>query len=128
MERERRCRALIIPGVRGGRWAVSIPVLVRLLHRKRWTLGYAAQSTEFAFSREVTESIRRAAVREQVIGLSLTTATPAKPHRAMRSLIESRVSLVMEFQTDHRIAAILSDLDALIASIEPFKNWLCAGI
>src|SRR5882724_10283470 len=40
---------------------------IRLVSQKQRRIGYAAQSTDFSFSREVTASIRQAAVREEII-------------------------------------------------------------
>jgi ribose transport system substrate-binding protein len=88
---------------------------IRPLNRRGYRLGYAAQSTEFAFSREVTNSIQRVSRREGVELVVLDNQYNSK--MALRNadiLIRERVDLVMEFQTDGRVApAIASKFGAL---------------
>jgi hypothetical protein len=52
---------------------------VRMLTDSRYTIGYAAQCTEFAFSREVTTSITWAAERRGSTWFASTTATAVLP-------------------------------------------------
>jgi ribose transport system substrate-binding protein len=84
---------------------------VKLLRHRRYRLGYAAQSTEFAFSRDITASITRAAADA---GLDLVVADNRySPRVALRNagmLIKERVDLCIEFQTDEHIAAEISAL------------------
>jgi ribose transport system substrate-binding protein len=81
----------------------------RLLQHRNLTLGYAAQTSEFAFSRAVTESIERAAAKE---GISLITVNNRySTNIALRNadlLIREKVALVMEFQIDEHAAPIIS--------------------
>jgi ribose transport system substrate-binding protein len=84
---------------------------VRLFNKRRRTIGYAAESTEFAFSREVTESIRQAAEREQIDLLEFDNRYSRT--RALKNanlFIRQRVDLVLEFQVDERFAPVLSAL------------------
>lgn len=82
---------------------------IKVLKRRKWRLGYAAQSTEFAFSCDVTESIRRAAAEERVDLVEVDNRY--SPRVALRNadlLIKERVDLVIEFQTDEQAAPIIS--------------------
>jgi ribose transport system substrate-binding protein len=82
---------------------------LRLESSKQKTIGYAAQSSEFAFSREVTDSVIRAA---QANGIRLIVVdnrySKAAALRNAVTLIERRVDLVMEFQTDQHVAPVIS--------------------
>lgn len=84
---------------------------IRLVSQKQRRIGYAAQSTEFSFSREVTDSIRQAAVREEVILIEVDNRYSRKAATRNASfLIKEGVDLVMEFQTDEQIAPIISSM------------------
>jgi len=74
----------------------------------RFRLGYAAQ-TDSEFARGVNESLQRAAARERVDLFMVNNRYSVK--EALRNvdvLIEKRVDLVLEFQTYHRVAAVIS--------------------
>ncbi len=82
---------------------------IKPLRRHAWRLGYATQSTEFAFSRDVADSIVRTCREENVDLIVLDNRYSSKT--ALRNadiLIRERVNLVMEFQTDGHIAPIIS--------------------
>lgn len=85
-----------------------VPALRRIAPRNI-RIGYAAQTDEFAFSRAVTEGILAAA---QVAGIEIVLLNNAySPLVALQNaeaLIQAEVNLVMEFQTDSSIAALIS--------------------
>lgn len=72
-------------------------------------LGFAAQTTDSEFSREVSAGVERAAERE---GVSLVTVDNRySPTRALRNadlLIRERVDLVLEFQVYEQVAAVIA--------------------
>jgi len=75
---------------------------------RRFRLGFAAQ-TDSEFSREVAESLERAAARERVDLITVNNRYSAK--EALRNadlLVRERVDLVLEFQTYERVAPIIS--------------------
>ena len=82
---------------------------IRPLKRRKYRLGYGAQSTEFPFSRAVCESVQRVALEEGVELLVLDNKYCAKS--AIRNadlFVRERVDLVIEFQTDEHCASIIS--------------------
>ena len=84
---------------------------MRLSAERCYTIGYAAQCTEFAFSREVTASVTCAAENQ---GINLVCVdnrySRATAIRNAETLIKRGVNLVMEFQTDEKAAPIISSL------------------
>ena len=77
----------------------------RLPRTKKYRIGYAAQSAEFAFSREVTESIIRAAGGEAVDLVVLDNHySPRVALRNVDAFINEKLDLVMEFQTNGQVA------------------------
>jgi ribose transport system substrate-binding protein len=79
---------------------------VRRLGKKRFRFGYGMQSAEFGFSRAVTESLQRSAEAADIDLLVLDNAD--NPKTALRNadvFARERVDLVIESQTDTRIAA-----------------------
>ena len=85
--------------------------LVRLPQAHGYRLGYAAQSTEFAFSREVTRSIRLAAQQEHITLVEADNMYSRKEALRNASLfVKNRVDLVMEFQTDEHVAPMLMSM------------------
>jgi len=84
---------------------------IRFVCQKQTRIGYAAQSTEFSFSREVTDSVRQAAVREEIILVEVDNRYSRKAAiRNASLLIKEGVDLVMEFQTDEQIAPVISSM------------------
>jgi ribose transport system substrate-binding protein len=82
---------------------------IRPLKRRKYRLGYGAQSTEFPFSRAVCESVKRVAIEEDVELLVLDNKYSAQA--AIRNadvFVRERVDLVIEFQTDEHCAPIIS--------------------
>lgn len=84
---------------------------VRVRSAPSYTIGYAAQTTEFAFSREVTTSVMWAAETEGInlICLDNRYSRSAAIHNA-EQLIKRGVDLVIEFQTDEKAAPIIASL------------------
>ncbi len=75
---------------------------------RRFRLGFAAQ-TDSVFARGVTESLQRAATRDQVELITVNNRYSAK--EALRNadlLIEKRVDLVLEYQTYERVAPVIA--------------------
>jgi ribose transport system substrate-binding protein len=84
---------------------------VRMLTERCHTIGYAAQTTEFAFSREVTASVIWAAERQGINLVSVDNRySRAAAIRNAESLIKRGVNLAIEFQTDEKAAPIISSL------------------
>ncbi|MBV9085012.1 MAG: substrate-binding domain-containing protein [Acidobacteriaceae bacterium] len=76
------------------------------LHR----IGYAAQGTDYQFSRDVSLSLQRAATAEGVELISLDNRyNPKVAQRNADLLIREKVDLVIEFQTDETIAPIVAE-------------------
>lgn len=79
---------------------------IRLPKRRSYRLGYGAHSAEFAFSRDVTESITRAA---NALGVGLLVLDNRySPKIAIRNadmFVREQVDLVIEFQADEHVAA-----------------------
>src|SRR5262245_52514703 len=75
------------------------------LHR----IGYAAQGTDYQCSREVSDSLQRAAAAEGVELISVDNRyNPKIAQRNADVLVRERVDLVIEFQTDEQIAPIVA--------------------
>ena len=82
---------------------------LKLNSNRQITIGYAAQSTAFVFSREVTEGVVRAAEAKGVRLIVLDNRySKTAAIRNATTFIESRVDLVMEFQTDQHVAPVIS--------------------
>lgn len=82
---------------------------IKPLQQRAYRLGYAMQSTEFAFSRDVTESIERTARKENVELVVVDNRYSSRI--ALRNadfLAKEKVDLVIEFQTDEHIAPAIS--------------------
>ena len=72
-------------------------------------LGYAAQGTDYQFSREVTTSLERAAKAEGIELISLDNRYSAKiAQRNADLLVREKVDLAIEFQTDETVAPIVA--------------------
>jgi ribose transport system substrate-binding protein len=77
--------------------------------RKRHRIGYAAQGLDISFSREVHDSLQRAAEAEDVE--LIVVSNRYQPKVALRNaerLVRERVDLVIEFQTDEAIAPVIA--------------------
>lgn len=72
-------------------------------------LGYAAQGTDYQFSRDVTSSLERAAKSEGIELIALDNRYSAKiAQRNADLLVREKVDLAIEFQTDERVAPIVA--------------------
>ena len=79
---------------------------IRPLGKRRYRFGYGMQSAEFGFSRAVTESLQRSAAAADIDLLVLDNED--RPSVALRNaniFVHERVDLVIESQTDTRIAS-----------------------
>src|ERR1700704_1214767 len=83
--------------------------LVRPWKQRSYRLGYAAQGTDYQFSREVSEGLQRAAAAEGIELISLDNRYSAKmAQRNADLLVRERVDLAIEFQTDEEVAPIVA--------------------
>lgn len=81
----------------------------RPLKQRLCRLGYAAQGTDYQFSREVTSSLERAAQSEGIELISLDNRYNAKiAQRNADLLVREKVDLAIEFQTDETVAPIVA--------------------
>jgi len=72
-------------------------------------LGYAAQGSNYQFSREVSSSLERAARAEGIELIALDNRYSAKAaQRNAEILVRERVDLAIEFQTDDTVAPIVA--------------------
>jgi len=79
------------------------------LRKRLFRIGYAAQGTDYQFSKDVSLSIERAAAREGIELLSLDNRYSAKTaQRNADLLVREKVDLAIEFQTDENVAAIVA--------------------
>src|SRR5215510_9805826 len=93
---------------------------IQPLTRSSFKLGFAAQTTDSEFSRDVSQSIHRVASREHIQLIAVDNRY--SPKTALRNadlLIKEGVNLVLEFQTYEHVAPIISSkfLDAQIPVI-----------
>src|SRR4029077_13060836 len=81
----------------------------RPLKQKLFRFGYAAQGTEYGFTQEVSDSLRRAAAAEGIELIVLDNQYNAKiAQRNADLLVREKVDLVIEFQTDEEVAPIVA--------------------
>jgi ribose transport system substrate-binding protein len=82
---------------------------LRPFKQKLYRLGYAAQGTDYQFSKEVSMSLERAAAAEGVELISLDNRyNPKIAQRNADILVREKVDLVIEFQTDEHVAPIVA--------------------
>ena len=82
---------------------------LRPFKQKLYRLGYAAQGTDYQFSKEVSLSLERAAAAEGVELISLDNRyNPKIAQRNADILVREKVDLVIEFQTDDHVAPIVA--------------------
>ncbi len=75
----------------------------------KYRIGYAAQSSEFAFSRAVTRGIIESAAKASVDLLVLDNQySPAVALTNADRLLREKIDLIMEFQTDAQVAPLIS--------------------
>ena len=82
---------------------------LRPFRQKAYRLGYAAQGTDYQFSKEVSLSLERAAGVEGVELISLDNRyNPKIAQRNADILVREKVDLVIEFQTDDHVAPMVA--------------------
>src|SRR5436309_4258793 len=83
--------------------------MIRPTKQRLCRLGYAAQGTNYQFSREVSLSLERAARAEGIELIALDNRYSAKiAQRNADLLVREKVDLAIEFQTDETIAPIVA--------------------
>src|SRR6202007_1839188 len=82
---------------------------VRPWKQRLYRLGYAAQGTDYQFSRDVSEGLQRAAAGEGIELISLDNRYSTKTaQRNAELLVREKVDLAIEFQTDEEVAPIVA--------------------
>jgi ribose transport system substrate-binding protein len=82
---------------------------VRPFKQKRYRLGYAAQGTDYQFSKEISTGLQRAAAAEGMELICLDNRYSAKiAQRNADVFVREKVDLVIEFQTDEHVAPIVA--------------------
>jgi ribose transport system substrate-binding protein len=93
-----------VDGVANHRYRLNI----KPLRRRKWRIGYAALGAEFALSRELTESLNRAAADEAVELIVLDNRNSSKVALTNADLlVEKKVDLVIEHQSDEHVAPMI---------------------
>jgi ribose transport system substrate-binding protein len=82
---------------------------LRPFKQKRYRFGYAAQGTDYQFSKEVSTGLQRAAQAEGIELICVDNRYNAKiAQRNADVLVREKVDLVIEFQTDEHVAPIVA--------------------
>ncbi len=82
---------------------------LRPFRQKLYRLGYAAQGTDYQFSKEISTGLQRAAQAEGIELISVDNRYSGKvAQRNADVLVREKVDLVIEFQTDEHVAPIVS--------------------
>jgi ribose transport system substrate-binding protein len=82
---------------------------IRPWRQRQYRLGYAAQGTDYQFSREVSESLQRAATAEGIELICVDNRYSAKTaQRNAELLVREKVDLAIEFQTNEEVAPIVA--------------------
>ena len=82
---------------------------IRPFKQKLYRLGYAAQGTDYQFSREISDGLQRAATAQGIELISVDNRYNAKiAQRNADVLVREKVDLVIEFQTDEHVAPIVA--------------------
>src|SRR6059036_3725978 len=82
---------------------------VRPFKQRLYRIGYAAQGTDYQFSKEVSAGLQRAAAAEGVELICVDNRySPRIAQRNADVLVREHVDLVIEFQTDEQIAPIVA--------------------
>jgi ribose transport system substrate-binding protein len=82
---------------------------VRPWRQRLYRLGYASQGTDYQFSREVSESLQRAAAAEGIELICFDNRYSAKiAQRNADLLVREKVDLAIEFQTNEDVAPIVA--------------------
>src|SRR5947199_2321597 len=82
---------------------------LRPFKQRPYRLGYAAQGTDYQFSKEISAGLQRAAAAQGIELISVDNRySPKIAQRNADVLVRERVDLVIEFQTDEQIAPIVA--------------------
>src|SRR6188474_53459 len=82
---------------------------LRPFKQRRFRFGYAAQGTDYQFSKEVSTGLQRAAAAQGIELICLDNRYNAKiAQRNADVLVREKVDLVIEFQTDEHVAPIVA--------------------
>jgi ribose transport system substrate-binding protein len=82
---------------------------LRPFKQRLYRIGYAAQGTDYQFSKDVSDGLQRAAAAEGIELISVDNRyNPRIAQRNADVLVRERVDLVIEFQTDEQIAPIVA--------------------
>ena len=82
---------------------------LRPFKHKPYRFGYAAQGTDYQFSKEVSTGLQRAATAEGIELISVDNKyNPKTAQRNADVLVREKVDLVIEFQTDEHVAPIVA--------------------
>src|SRR6187431_3780231 len=82
---------------------------LRPFKQRPYRLGYAAQGTDYQFSKEISIGLQRAAAAEGIELISLDNRyNPKIAQRNADILVREKVDLVIEFQTDDHVAPIVA--------------------
>src|ERR671910_2997939 len=82
---------------------------MRPFKQKSYRLGYAAQGTDYQFSKEISTGLQRAAASEGIELICLDNRYNAKiAQRNADVFVREKVDLVIELQTDEHVAPIVA--------------------
>src|SRR4051812_8969673 len=82
---------------------------LRPFKQRPYRIGYAAQGTEYQFSKEISTGLQRAAVAHGIELISVDNRYSARiAQRNADVLVREKVDLVIEFQTDEHVAPIVA--------------------
>jgi ribose transport system substrate-binding protein len=82
---------------------------VRPIRQRLYKFGYAAQGTDYQFSKEVSIGLERAAAAEGIALISLDNRyNPKIAQRNADILVREKVDLVIEYQTDENVAPMVA--------------------
>jgi ribose transport system substrate-binding protein len=82
---------------------------LRPFKQRPFRLGYAAQGTDYQFSKEVSTGLQRAAAAQGIELICVDNRYNAKiAQRNADVLVREKVDLVIEFQTDEHVAPIVA--------------------
>ena len=82
---------------------------LRPFKNKPYRIGYAAQGTDYQFSKDVSTGLQRAAAAEGIELICMDNRySPKIAQRNADVLVREKVDLVIEFQTDEHVAPIVA--------------------
>src|SRR3954469_22045062 len=82
---------------------------LRPFKQRPYRLGYAAQGTDYQFSKEISTGLQRAAAAQGIELISVDNRYSAKiAQRNADVLVREKVDVVIEFQTDEHVAPIVA--------------------